>query len=180
MFVSLFKPVEMGIHVIIALVAGAWLGIETIEFEELTESKVNSPQVSIQECELGVEECELSVTATPDRCEVQPITMRELWKLGNLPEEDFEETMNFIGMNPDQKIGPGHMDTFMASMHAFEEKLDKEMRDIVLSITPEEAEIMLEVLKEDDSITPQEFQELVQVIFTPENQAHLTKKGLLP
>ena len=72
------------------------------------------------------------------------------------------------------------MDTFMESINAFEEKLDKEMRDSALSITPEEAEIMLEMLKEDESITPQEFQELVQLIFTPENQAYLTKKGLLP
>lgn len=88
--------------------------------------------------------------------------------------------MNLIGLDPNQIIGPGHMDTFMESMNAFGEKLDKEMRDIALSITPEEAEIMLEVLKEDDSITPQEFQEIVQMLFTPSNRAHFTQKGLLP
>ena len=173
MFVPLLKPLEITGHVIIALLATAWLDAETAEFEALTESRVESTQVSIEECELGM-------TATPDQCEVQPVTMRELWKMGNLPEQDFDLTMNSIGLAPNQKIGPGHMDTFMESMNAFGEKLDKEMRDIALSITPEEAEIMLEVLKEDDSITPQEFQEIVQVLFTPDNQAHLTQKGLLP
>ena len=164
MFLSLFKPVEMGIHVIIALIAGAWLHAETAEFKALTESRVESVQISDE----------------PAQCEVQPVTMRELWKMGNLPEQDFEETMNFIGMAPDQKIGPGHVDTFMESMSAFEEKLNKEMHDIAVSITPEEAEVMLEMLKDDDSITPEEFQELVKVLFTPENRAYLTKKGLLP
>ena len=173
MFLPLLKPLEITGHVIIALVAGAWLDAETVEFEALTESKIESTSVSI-------EECEQSVVSTPAQCEVQPVTMRELWKMGNLPEEDFEETMNFIGMDPDQKIGPGHMDTFMESINAFGEKLDKEMHDIAVSITPEEAEIMLEMLKDDDSITPEEFQELVQVLFTPENRAHLKKKGLLP
>ena len=173
MFMPLLKPLEITGHVIIALLATAWIDAETVEFEKLTESKVESTKVSI-------EECEQSVAATPAQCEVQPVTMRELWKLGNLPEEDFEMAMNVIGLDPNQKIGPGHMDTFMESINAFEEKLDKEMRDSALSITPEEAEIMLEMLKEDESITPQEFQELVQLIFTPENQAYLTKKGLLP
>ena len=131
MFVSLFKPVEMGIHVIIVLIAGAWLHVETAEFEALTESRVESIQFSDEPAQ------------------------------------------------PDQKISPNHMDTFMPNMRAFEEKLNKEMHDIAVSITPEEAEIVLEMLKDDDSITPQEFQEIVQVLFTPENQAHLTKKGLL-
>ena len=172
-FSPLLKPLEITGHVFIALLATAWLDAETAEFEALTESWVESTQVSIEECELGM-------TATPDQCEVQPVTMRELWKMGNLPEQDFDLTMNLIGLDPNQKIGLGHMDTFMESTNAFGEKLDKEMRDIALSITPEEAEIMLEALKDDDSITPQEFQELVQVIFTPENRAHLTHKGLLP
>ncbi len=132
MFVSLFKPVEMGIHVIIVLIAGVWLHVETAEFDALTESRVESIQISDEPAQ------------------------------------------------PDQKIGPNHMDTFMASISAFEAKLDKEMHDIAESITPEEAEIVLEMLKDDASITPQEFQELVQVLFTPENRAHLTKKGLLP
>ena len=77
MFVSLFKPVEMGIHVIIVLIAGAWIDAETAEFEALTESRVESTQFSDEPAQ------------------------------------------------PDQKIGPNHMDTFMPSMRAFGEKLDK-------------------------------------------------------
>ena len=132
MFVPLLKPLEITGHIIIALIAGAWLHVETAEFEALTESRVESIQISDEPAE------------------------------------------------PYQKISPNHMDVFMPSMRAFEEKLNKEMHDIAVSITPEEAEIMLEMLKDDDSITPEEFQELVQVLFTPENRAHLTKKGLLP
>ncbi len=132
MFVPLLKPLEITGHIIIALIAGAWLHVETAEFEALTESRVESIQISDEPAE------------------------------------------------PYQKISPNHMDAFMASISAFEEKLNKEMHDIAVSITPEEAEIMLEMLKDDASITPEEFQELVQVLFTPENRAHLTKKGLLP
>ena len=104
MFVPLLKPLEITGHIIIALVAGAWLHVETAEFEALTESRMNRYRF-----------------------------------LMNPPE-------------PYQKISPNHMDAFMASMRAFEEKLNKEMHDIAVSITPEEAEIMLEMLKEDDSI----------------------------
>ena len=132
MFVSLFKPVEMGIHVIIVLIAGAWLHVETAEFEALTESRVESIQISDEPTQT------------------------------------------------DQKISPNHMDTFMPNMRVFEEKLNKEMHDIAVSITPEEAEIMVEMLKNDASIMPQEFQEIMQVLFTPDNQTHLTQKGLLP
>lgn len=54
MFMPLLKPLEITGHVIIALLATAWIDAETVEFEKLTESKVESTKVSIEECEQSV------------------------------------------------------------------------------------------------------------------------------
>lgn len=137
------------------------------------ESVNDNPVVESQQDEIGEIEDFPADTGEPEFS----MTLGDLMESNGMTQSQMELITSVLPFNPKVNIAS---EEFMEMVDRLGDFIDRQMRESMETLTLEEARLMVQFMKEDPTMTAEDFRAITQDYFPVHLQDALRKEGVLP
>ena len=137
------------------------------------ESFIDNPVVESQQDEIGEME---DLPADTDEPEFS-MTLGDLMESNGMTQSQMELMTSVLPLNPNVNIAS---EEFIKMVDRLGDFIDRQMRESMKSLTLEEARLMVQFMKEDPTMTAEDFRAITQDYFPVHLKDALRKEGVLP
>ncbi len=147
--------------------------VDEVATQMAKESVNNNPVVESQQDEIGEME---DLPADTDEPEFS-MTLGELMESNGMTQSQMELMTSVLPFNPKVNIVS---EEFIEMVDRLGEFIDRQMRESMKSLTLEEARLMVQFMKEDPTMTAEDYRAITQDYFPVHLKDALRKEGVLP
>lgn len=137
------------------------------------ESVKDNPVVESQQDEIGEIEDLPADTGAPEFS----MTLGELMESNGMTQSQMELMTSVLPFNPKVNIAS---EEFIKMVDRLGDFIDRQMRESMKTLTLEEARLMVQFMKEDPTMTSEDFRTITQDYFPAHLKNALRKEGVLP
>lgn len=148
--------------------------VDEVVEQMVKESLEDNPVVEPQQDEIGeIEEVSDIDTAEPK----SPSTLGDIMKSNGMSDSDILEITNLLPLNPNIRVD--QTGEFVAHLLHVADVIDQQVKHDLSSLSLEKGRAMVEIMKQDPTMTAEEFREIIQDYFPVHIQDALRKEGVL-
>ena len=147
--------------------------VDKVATQMAKESVNNNPVVESRQDEIGEVE---DLPAEPRKPEFS-MTLGDLMESKGMTQSQMELMTSVLPFNPKVNIAS---EEFIEMVDRVGEFIDRQMRESMKSLTLEEARLMVQFMKEDPTMTAEDYRAITQDYFPVHLKDALRKEGVLP